>query len=237
MIDFLLLLVLVIVAWCVASEGAWGAGLTFFAVLFAGLLAMNWFEPLANRLQAMYADGYWPFYWDIIALLGLFTALVFGFRFLTDSLMPTFVDVGGLFHNIGRWGLGLATGYLVTAIFLTALHTAPMPREWWGFVPERKNLFDVAAPDRQWLAFTQYVSEKSLRSGSGPVFDAVSWERIGGKPETMQTWSSFPIRYATRREMFMKGGVSSGSPAPPSGGGAAPPTTVAPSGGGPSSGF
>ena len=37
----ILLLVVVAVTWCVAGEGAWGAGLTFLCVLFAGLLAMN----------------------------------------------------------------------------------------------------------------------------------------------------------------------------------------------------
>ncbi len=66
----------------------------------------------------------------------------------------------------------MATGYVVAAIILTSLHTAPLSREFMGFKPERSNLFDALAPDRQWLGFTQYVSEHVMRSGSnGPIFD------------------------------------------------------------------
>ena len=229
MIDFILLAILIIVTFFVANEGAWGAGLTFLAVLFAGLLAMNWFEPLANTVQGFHASGAAPYYWDIVALVGLFAGFVFGIRALTDYLMPTYVSVDGLTYNIGRWVLGLATGYIVMAFLLTALHTAPLPREFAGFRPERKNLFDMVAPDRQWLAMTQYVSEKSLRKGGGPVFDAVTLTPIEGKDQTL-TLSSFPIRYATRRDMFMTGAVSSGPDAPPPGGGGPPPSPAAPTG-------
>ena len=68
---------------------------------------------------------------------------------------------------------------------MTALHVAPLPREFMGFRPERKNLFDFAAPDRQWLALTQYVSETSLQKSYGPWFDAPRFERIPGDKETI----------------------------------------------------
>src|SRR5690606_35794892 len=41
MIDIFLIAIVAVVTWCVASEGAWGAALTLFSVVFAGLLAMN----------------------------------------------------------------------------------------------------------------------------------------------------------------------------------------------------
>ena len=50
---------------------------------------------------------------------------------------------------------------MTMAILLTSLHTAPLPREFMAFAPERSNFFG-SAPDRQWLGFTQYVSEKPL---------------------------------------------------------------------------
>ena len=214
MIDILMLLILAVVTWCVASEGAWGAGLTFLSVLFAGLFAMNWFEPLADNLSGM-APG-WAFHWDIVALLGLFAGFVFFFRFLTDSLMPTYVEVQPLVYNLARWGLAAATGYVVVAVLLTSLHTAPLPRSFMGFDPGpgRKQFFGLG-PDIQWLALTQYVSANSLSKPQGPVFDSVAFERIPGKPETLQNWSSFPIRYATRRESFMAGGAAAAAPAAP----------------------
>jgi len=236
MIDFLLLFIILVVAWCTASEGAWGAGLNFLCVLFAGLLAMNWFEPMADLFQSQMGTGNWAYRWDVIMLLGLFTVFVFGFRLITEYLMPTFVHVHGLVYDVARFGFGLATGYVTMAIFLTALHTAPLPREFIGFRPERNNLFEVAAPDRQWLALTQFVSENSLGRASTPVFDGVSFERIEGKPETMQTWSSFPIRYASRREQFASGAAAAapGSAAPSGAAPNAPPPSVTPSGNRPS---
>lgn len=228
MIDILMILVLAVVTWCVASEGAWGAGLTFLSVLFAGLLAMNWFEPLADNLTGMAAG--WAYHWDIVALLGLFAGFIFLFRFLTDSLMPTYVEVQALFYNVARWGFAAATGFVVVAVLMTSLHTAPLPRSFMGFDPGpgRKQFFGVG-PDIQWLALTQYVSEKSLSKPYGPVFDAVSFERIPGKPETMQSWSSFPIRYATRRQSFMSGGAAAATPSgPPT---TSPPQTQTPTGG------
>jgi hypothetical protein len=225
MIDFLLLLILAGVTYCVASEGPWGAAYTFFAVLFGGLLAMNLFEPLAQSLQGSLGGGA-----DVIALVGLFAVFVFGIRAATDYLMPTHVETQALVYDVGRWGLGLATGYVTMAVLLTALHTAPLPREFIGFRPERENLFEFAAPDRQWLAFTQYVSEHGLRSAGGAIFDGSVYPRIQEKrDQTMQVWSSFPIRYATRREEYMAGGGAgaSGGGAPSSGG---PPPTQRPTG-------
>jgi hypothetical protein len=53
------------------------------------------------------------------------------------------------------------TAYTTAAILLTALHTAPLPREFWGFRPERTHvLFDAFAPDREWLGFVQHVTNK-----------------------------------------------------------------------------
>jgi len=70
-VDILLAAVLGIVTWCVAAEGAWGAAAIFLAVLFSGLLAMNFFEPLADFLQANMASS-WHQRWDVISLVGLF---------------------------------------------------------------------------------------------------------------------------------------------------------------------
>lgn len=227
MIDFLLLAVLAAVTWCVAAEGTWGAATVFLSTLLAGLIAMNFFEPLAATLESS-APAIAP-YADVVALLGLFTALVFGFRAAGEYLMPTYVDVHGLMHNTVRWLLAAATGYTVVAILLTSLHTAPLPRSFLGFDPgpTRKQFFGLG-PDIQWLALNQYVSERSLR-GSGPVFDAVTVERIPGQAGTIATFSSFPIRYAMRRSQFSSGtlGAGGGSTAPPTG---APPPTVTPGG-------
>ena len=198
MIDFVLLIVFGLVAWAVASEGPWGAAFVLLSVVIGGLLAMNFFEPVAAFLQQNVSSSRdWSYRWDIISLLGLFALFVFALRELTDRLSPVFIEVNSAVHEIFRWGCSLAAGYTVMAILLTALHTAPLPRDFIGFKPERKNFFAVAAPDRQWLGFTQYVSERVFQKSVPRIFDGPVLQ-IADQRNTI--WPSFPIRYAARRE-------------------------------------
>jgi hypothetical protein len=225
MIDLILLAILAGVTWFVASEGAWTAGTTFICVLLAGLLAMNFFEPLtlilAKSLPAQEARL------DMIALIGLFTGFVFLFRFAAEKFAPTYVQVPGIVDNVGRWLFAIATGYVTMAFLLTALHTAPLPREFLGFKPERANLFNTFAPDRQWLGFVQYVTEKAFArydiaplTGAPPrtphAFDG-QYMAVGdaAQPYPNLIWASFPIRYATRRSQFSTGGVITPQPTVP----------------------
>jgi len=211
----ILILIVAVVAWCVAGEGAWGAGLTFLCVLFAGLLAMNFFEPVAGMLDTMGSTV--QDYSDLAALMVLFTLFTFLGRLATDNIAPTDIEFHAAVHNAARWLFGVGTGYATMAILLTALHTAPLPRNFIGFTPEGRNLFDVMAPDRQWLGFTQHVSEKVLHTGR--VFDGPKFNMPGTDQEY---WPSFPIRYATRRQDLaagkkpsaLGGGIGSGAAAP-----------------------
>ena len=85
MIDILLLLIIGVITWCVASEGPWGASFTLIIVIISGLLAMNFFEPLAVFLDKTLSLGSdWNARWDFIAMLGIFAGGVFGLRALTD---------------------------------------------------------------------------------------------------------------------------------------------------------
>lgn len=229
MLDFILLAILAVVTWCVSGEGVWGAALVFLSTLFGGLIAMNFFEPLANLLSS---GGSWDWYWDFLALVVLFGGSVTLLRMATEALMPVYVEVLPLLYDVGRWVLGLATGYVTMAFLATALHTAPLPREFLDFKPEQPMLFGLGA-DRQWLAFTQYVSENVYRSGR--IFDGEQapaipekWQKAGDydKPGLITTWSSFPMRYAARRSEFIRS--SGAAPVLPS----TLPPPVAPSGGG-----
>ncbi|MBA3313244.1 MAG: CvpA family protein [Planctomycetota bacterium] len=177
-IDFLIVAVIALITWCVASEGAVEAGTTFFAAVLSGLLAMNFFEPLADLLDDMSFVGDRA---DMLALLGLFGVLLTLMRFGAEYLAPTFIGLQGIAYDIGRWGFAFLTAYTTAAILLTALHTAPLPREFWGFQPERNNLFNVVAPDRQWLGFVQYVTEKPFSRTQridDPRFGLLSVPRI-----------------------------------------------------------
>jgi len=221
MLDIILLVILAVVTWCVAGEGVWGAALVFLSVLFSAFFAMNFYEPVAALLSS---GSSWDYYWDFVVLIGLFAIAVTLLRVATEYLMPVYVEVLPLLYDIGRWVLGFGTGYITMAFLAAAIHTAPLPREFLGFSPESKLLFGLA-PDRQWLAMTQYATEKVYTSGR--VFDGEQypqvpeqWQAAGSdllRAEQMKTWSSFPMRYAARREEYIRsGGAAPSAPGVPS---------------------
>lgn len=212
----LLGLVLGAVTWCVASEGAWGAILTFLCVLFAGLLTMNFFEPVAAFIEDSGGSFLAPFA-DLIAFMGTFGALTLVGRMATEQISPVDIELDGRLYEATRWLFAGATGYVTMAIVLTAVHTSPLPRDFIGFSPEKRNFFDISAPDRQWLGFTQHVSEHVLNAGR--IFDGPVWKIPGAE---QQVWPSFAIRYATRRQELATGTVKKPANAGiPGGGGGA----------------
>lgn len=252
MIDIACLIVVGVVTWMVANEGIWGAIETFLCTLLAALIAMNFFEPLAVQLKAFVPDAYT----DVVALVGLFIAVEFALRLGCENVAPSYIQVIPAIDSLGRWLVGAGTGYLIMAFLLTALHTAPLPREFMGFEPERNNFFG-SAPDRQWLGFTQYVSEKPLarsilqnsanrdtKSAYMPhIFDGryevvgnpmkpYSARDVSGREVPQVIWPSFPIRYAMRRDRIARNLPPVAAPAPM----AAPPVQSTPGGASPNNG-
>jgi uncharacterized membrane protein required for colicin V production len=226
MIDFALLIIVALVTWNVAAEGAWGSAAVLLSVIFAGLFAMNLFEPLANLLQSTIGDD-WAIRLDFISLMVLFGAGVFLLRLMSEKITPGFIAVHSRLYDVCRFGFALMTGYVTMAFLLAALHTAPMPREFLGFTPERKNFFGFTAPDREWLGFVQYVSEKSMHSSEdGRIFDG---PQFGVEGHDNRIWPTYIIRYASRREAY--GAAIGAAPAAPTGavtpgGGDQPPATL-----------
>jgi len=202
MVDLALLIILGAVTWMVSNDGAWSAGCTFLSTLIAGLLAMNFFEPMAIMLEGAMPD--WRSRVDMISLLGLFIGFVFLLRMISERIAPTYIQVPGMVDNVGRWGFAFGAGYVTVAVVCTSLLTAPLPRDFLNYRPERGNMFNIA-PDRQWLGFTQYVTEKPFArkdpmSGLPRAFDA-QYQVVGdpANPYPNTIWPSFPIRYAMRR--------------------------------------
>lgn len=235
MIDVGCLIVIGIIVWCVAAEGLWGAAHTFLCVLISGLLAMNFFEPLAGFLDGLLGD--WKKFSDIVALLGLFIGFIFALRLGTEQLSPTFIQLPSTVDQAGRWVFSALTGYVTMAVLLTSMHTAPLPREFLGFKPEQAAFFGLA-PDRQWLGFTQYVTEKpfshvkyfdsTTKTSITHAFDG-KYEVLGDKSQPYHNtiWPSFPIRYAMRRSTYggRQGPVTAPiqvTPPPPATGGTGP---------------
>ena len=227
-LDIILVGIVAVITWCVASEGAWGAALMLVTVIISGLLATSFFEVTAEFLQSSFSDSYeWQHRWDVIALVGLFAGFVFAFRKATDWIMPIHIEVHGLVYDVTRWASSLATGYVTMAFLLTAFHTAPLPPDLLGFTAEpqrRGGPLGQSAPDMKWLGFVHHMTETAFRKGpdqsgaAGPIFDGPRYEMYPGGPE--QIMPSFPIRYASRRDRYYGGAPAA---AVPSGGSSSSP--------------
>jgi len=245
--DLILLAILGGVTWMVSNDGAWSAGVTFLCTLLAGLLAMNFFEPLAILLTGAMSE--WEYRWDMVSLVGLFVGFVFLLRLATERFVPTYIQVPAMVDNVARWAFAFGTGYVTMAFLFTAVHTAPLPREFLGFRPE-KAMFWGLAPDRQWLGFTQYVTEKAFArydrnigySGTKPLPHAFDAEYLpiplgDGNTYSNTIFPSFPIRYAMRRGGAAVAAAAPALPPPRPAPAPAPATPGGTGGGGPAVGF
>ncbi|MFO1023420.1 MAG: CvpA family protein [Planctomycetales bacterium] len=248
MIDLVLLIIVALITWLVATEGLWGSVLTFFCVVISGLLAMNFFEPLASLLDAQIPA--WKGMFDYIALVGLFAGFTVGLRELCAYMSPVSIEVWPALYQGGRWAFAAATGYVTMAILLTALHTSMLPRAFLGFSPERRNFFEITAPDRQWLAFTQHATGDLFyrnvviqhstattrwKDTTQRLFDGMRIPKA--EKQEAEFFPTFLIRYASRRERkrvtntssLSGGGAPAAAPAAPSTGGGTAPASVNPS--------
>lgn len=213
-VDVTLVAILGLVTYLVAQDGPWNAILTMFAVIFGGLLAMNFFEPLAafvgKQIPSQETRA------DFLCLMGLFALFVFLIRTGLEQLAPSNLELPDLAYKIGQWGFGLLTGYITIAILQTSLHTAPLPRKFLGFNPSitpdnrpKPSFFGFCSPDVQWLGFTQHVTEhifarRYLDKSNGQVahrnFDGL--RHVFPGKTTAEYLPTFIIRYATRRQQI-----------------------------------
>jgi hypothetical protein len=141
--------------WALTSEGLWGAVLMFFNVLFGGLIAFNFYEPLARLIDSTGIG--WGFS-DTLSLLGLFIISTFLLRLITESLAPAMVRFPTPVYHLGRLFFGLAGAVVTVAILLVAFETAPVHKKILGVIDfNTKPPFGMGL-DRKWLAFFQYTT-------------------------------------------------------------------------------
>ncbi|NUQ62884.1 MAG: CvpA family protein [Pirellulales bacterium] len=170
--SFLLTLLLFLVLFAsmalLYNEGMWSNAVRLVNVVTAGLVAMNFFEPLARALEGM--NSTFTYFWDFISLWGIFAVTMVVFRYLTGFASRVKVRFLKIADQIGSVVFALWVGWVLVAFTLTTFHTAPLARNFMfgGFRPGEK-MFLGMAPDQQWLGFTQQVSKGSF--SRGVVFD------------------------------------------------------------------
>jgi hypothetical protein len=194
--DFVLL---AIFAACVAmmwTQGAWGNILALINVLFAAMVATNYFEPLAGWLEKFLPT--YTYLLDFLALWLLFALTAGTFKLMTDFVsrervrfkMP--VEIGT------RIIAAIWAAWVIVSFTAMSLHTAPLPVN--SFVnsfdkPPKQYLFFGLAPDRQWLGFMQSRSQGALAAGG--TTDSPFPEDQGKR--VFDPLGEFVVKYRTRR--------------------------------------
>lgn len=178
-VDIILLAIILLMTYVVASEGLWGAALVFFNVLFSGIIAFNFYESLAKFITVKYVDAYA----DLLCLMGIFIVSLVIMRLTTESIAPSMVRFPMPVYHLGRWIFGLAASSLTIAIIIVAFDTAPVHKKVFTTIDYKSKPPFGMGFDYHWLAFFQYTTGqvfadyKSGRSdphkeyGSANVFD------------------------------------------------------------------
>lgn len=111
-------------------DGIWTNLIRFFNLLFAALIATNYFESLAQALEN-YASSF-TYLVDFISIWLLFVVSFVVMRVLTDQLSHVRVWFPAIFDKYGGVALSVVLGFTMLSFSVFALHTAPLQPNYWG---------------------------------------------------------------------------------------------------------
>jgi hypothetical protein len=152
-IDLIISFLILGLTYVLTSEGLWGSALMFFNVVFGGMIAFNFYEPLARLLDSTGIN--WGFS-DTLCMLGLFCVAVVLLRMTTETIAPAMVRFPTPVYHVGRLIFGLAGALVTMAIVILAFHAAPVHKQIFTAVKyDSKPPFGLGL-DHQWLGFFQY---------------------------------------------------------------------------------
>jgi hypothetical protein len=193
----ILLICFAIVAGVSARQGLWSSAINVVNITMAGLIATNFFEPLARLIDS----GGTNYMMDSIMLWSVFAFTFIIFRMITQSLSDHDVHFIKPIDIAGRAILGIWAGWVFVCFTAFAMVTAPIgsqPLGAWDS-PEAKS-FLVFSPERMWMAFAQSRSMGALSntySGSGD--DLIPEDRETGS-QVFDSKGEFSYKYYARRK-------------------------------------
>jgi hypothetical protein len=177
MLIFLSILVMLAAGYAMVQEGAHAAFLMLCNVFLSGVVAFNFFEPLAREIEPIFADGVLAGLEDAFCLLGLFAGTLGLLRWATNALCPNHPEYHPLGNQIGAGLFGLMTGYLLAGFLACLFQTLPWRVDFMGFQHRVEpqsgthKVRRVLPPDRVWLALMHRASDVPLSRGPGKDFD------------------------------------------------------------------
>jgi len=188
MLTLLTILIMLGLAYLFLIQGLATAFMMFCNMMLAGLIAFNFWEPLADLLDPLLSHSFFVGYEDAVCLTGLFAIAFALLRLTTNTLSGAVIEFHPLAQRIGGAFFGLATGYLLSGFLVSVLQTLPWHESFWGYEADwqshESGLDNVLPPDRIWLSMMHRAGEAGFARGRHSTFD----------PE-----ATFVIRYARFR--------------------------------------
>jgi hypothetical protein len=164
-----------IVAYAFWREGPFTALAMCCNVVLAGLLAFNFWEPIAAALHPSFVGNFLEGTEDAIALLLLFCPALMSLRWLTNSLARTHMEFPTVLYRGGSVLFGLLTGYFLSGFLLCTYQTLPVQQNFLGFEMYEQGkanpLRQVLPPDLFWLATMHRLSGGGLSTSEPTHFD------------------------------------------------------------------
>ncbi len=164
-VDAVTALLIVGMTYALMSEGLWGAALQFFNALFASMITLNFYEPLAGAIgsNVTFLSGYA----DALCILLIFTASLLLLRLATENLAPAMVRFPAPVFHLGRVVFGLMGSLVTTGILLLALDASPVQKKMFGAVDYKYQPFFKLRLDKEILAFFQYSTGQIFKRSGG----------------------------------------------------------------------
>jgi Colicin V production protein len=202
LLGFVTVVIMLSVAYAYLREGLFTACTMAINVFLAGLVAFNFWEPLASILDPMLAGTFLHGYEDAFCLVPLFSLTLGFLRALTNNLAGSRVEFQGWLQSGGGILFGLITGYLVSGFLVCVLQTLPWHENFMFFEPKyetgREHLFrHVLPPDRVWLGLMHRAGAYAFSNHEDPKQAAspLYYDRY----VTFDKYGNFELRYARYR--------------------------------------
>ena len=195
--------IMVAVAYAYSVEGLFTGAMMCVNVFLAGLIAFNFWEPLATSIEGSLSETFLAGYEDMLCLVGLFAFSLGLFRTASNAIVNMQISLPPGLQQAGGAFFGLLTGYLFSGFFLCALQTLPWHENFLGFDPTYRpasaaSIRPILPADRAWLALMYRAGAMSFNRGDEDLrfVDSPSYY---DRYFTFDKYGSFEMRYARYR--------------------------------------
>jgi hypothetical protein len=183
-------------------EGIFTAFCMMFNVFMSGIVAFNFWEPLARMLEPPLSGSFLQGFEDFLILIALFS-LTFGFlRTTTNYIANNLIEYAPSVQSGGAAVCGLVSGYLMAGFLVCALQTLPWHKNFMGFDAtyqggSQSAFRRVLPPDRVWLALMYRAGAYALNSDEDPRYSNAP--SLFDKNFTFDKFGTFEMRYEQYR--------------------------------------